>query len=118
MILPAATQNQSARVIALRCGHSVQGSKPPARQAAGLQAAVPRQPPRPCQVNKRLSADSPSMRRSLCSNNHIWIFCLLCRNLKIRFCGRAARTGGRAVRQSAGVLRAALAALLPHRLAG
>lgn len=29
----------------------------------------------------------PSIRRSFCSYSHIWIFCRLCRNRKMRFCG-------------------------------
>jgi hypothetical protein len=34
----------------------------------------------------KLTMIRPSIRMSFCSNSHIWIFCLLCKNLKIRFC--------------------------------
>ncbi len=47
----------------------------------------------------------PSTRRSLCSYSQIWIFCRLCKNLKIRFCERNGRGGrGRGGRQQAGRL--------------
>lgn len=43
----------------------------------------------------------PSTRRSLCSYSHIWIFCRLCRNLKIRFCKQRMGWGRRARQRSA-----------------
>ena len=72
------------------------------------------------QQQRPLTMMRPSTRRSLCSYSHIWIFCRLCRNLKIRFCGsrggqgtgRKARSGG----QQAGLHGSAAARVQPSAI--
>lgn len=64
------------------------GSSGRRRRQAGKQAAR-------AGGRRALTMMRPSIRRSFCSYSHIWIFCRLCRNRKIRFCGSGGGGGRR-----------------------